>query len=283
MSTASNKNKKSLQPTEEQADAIKIMQSTRNIFLTGAAGTGKSFVLRNYLESTMSKTNKIPILASTGAAAVLIEGRTFHSFFGLGIMDGGLEACVNKALKSDKVCRRIEKATEIVIDEISMIHPLAFYAADKIARAARGKNESFGGLRVICIGDFFQLPPVNRDSGPIPWLFESMSWQALDFENICLKTPMRCSEEHFIEILQDVRLGGCSPKTQDFLNARKAKLNEDFAGTVLFGRKDRVEAFNRQKLNRISSPMKEFETEFDISDRCRLTEDQLLANSPIPR
>ena len=76
---------------DEQSNALELLKSEGNVFLTGAAGTGKSFLVREYLKT---KTHKVPIVASTGAAAVIVGGCTFHSFFGLGILKGGVDKTV---------------------------------------------------------------------------------------------------------------------------------------------------------------------------------------------
>ena len=102
-----------------QKKALNLLGRQGNVFLTGAAGTGKSYLLDHYLSGKSSED--FPVVASTGAAAVLVGGRTFHSFFGLGILEGGPEAAVARALKSRKVIGRLQRACCIVIDEVSML------------------------------------------------------------------------------------------------------------------------------------------------------------------
>ena len=108
-----------LELSTEQANALNMLRSGENVFLTGAAGTGKSTVVRQFVKETNSKL--FPVLASTGAAAVLVGGRTFHSFFGLGIMDGGLDRVVERATGNKRVVSRIKNVEGIIIDEISML------------------------------------------------------------------------------------------------------------------------------------------------------------------
>ncbi|RYZ77371.1 MAG: hypothetical protein EOP06_30425 [Proteobacteria bacterium] len=102
-----------------QAKADQALRGSQNIFVTGGAGSGKSFLIRHYMRSLDSR--EFPVLASTGAAAVLIGGRTFHSFFGLGIMEGGVEATVEKAARNRQVVRRLKKVKGFIVDEISML------------------------------------------------------------------------------------------------------------------------------------------------------------------
>src|SRR6476620_9714678 len=94
-----------LTPCQERA--YETLQGTGNVFLTGGAGSGKSFLVRHFLKD--KSTKEFPVLASTGAAAVLVGGRTFHSFFGLGILEGGPDATIEKAARNREVCRRIKK------------------------------------------------------------------------------------------------------------------------------------------------------------------------------
>ena len=117
-----------------QSRALNLLQSGDNIFLTGEAGTGKSFLIHRYL---LRYSPKATLLASTGAAAVLIGGRTFHSFFGLGILEGGPEATIKRAITNGKLLKRLREASEIVIDEVSMLPGQVLATAEELARVAR--------------------------------------------------------------------------------------------------------------------------------------------------
>src|SRR3989344_6768911 len=92
----------------DQIAALEVLQGMHNVFLTGAAGSGKSFVLKKYLAIRPEET-RVPVLASTGAAAILVGGRTFHSFFGLGIMEGGIQATIDKACTNKRLISRLKK------------------------------------------------------------------------------------------------------------------------------------------------------------------------------
>ena len=131
-----------------QLHGMDVLQREGNVFLTGAAGTGKSFLLERYLRHG-KPTELFPVVASTGAAAVIVGGRTFHSFFGLVILEGGPDAAVMKALRSRKVIHRMQRACCVVIDEISMLSGETLRAAELVARKARGRKEAWGGLRII--------------------------------------------------------------------------------------------------------------------------------------
>src|SRR3954470_20106041 len=132
--------------TSDQDAASKILEAPVNVFVTGSAGSGKSFLVRRYLGDKDPK--EYPVLASTGAAAILVGGRTFHSFFGLGIMQGGLEATVERAAKNKRLVKRLRATQGVVIDEVSMLPGVTIRAAETISRLAREKSAPWGGLRV---------------------------------------------------------------------------------------------------------------------------------------
>lgn len=119
----------------DQISALNLLGDRTNTFLTGRAGTGKSTVLREFLKASDPDTTVV--LASTGAAAILVAGRTFHSFFGLGILEGGIARTVERALKNPHLKRRLRETETVVIDEISMLSGDTLAAAEEIARKAR--------------------------------------------------------------------------------------------------------------------------------------------------
>src|SRR3989338_2016082 len=133
--------------TSCQTKALDMLNREGNVFLTGAAGTGKSFLLDRYLAG--KPTDSFPVVASTGAAAVIVSGRTFHSFFGLGILEGGVNSAIAKALKNHRVINRMNSACCVVIDEISMLSGVTLKAAETVARRARNVDKPWGGLRII--------------------------------------------------------------------------------------------------------------------------------------
>ena len=118
--------------TPDQQLAIAKLNTANNIFLTGGAGTGKSTVIQNYLREGLDGSKSVAVLASTGTAAILLGGRTFHSFFGLGIMEGGIEHVVARAVKFQGIVQRLKKTDLVLLDEISMIGSAEWQAAEKI-------------------------------------------------------------------------------------------------------------------------------------------------------
>jgi len=194
--------------TEDQTRAFDALQSENNVFLTGGAGTGKSTVISDFIR----KQESVAVLASTGTAAILLGGRTLHSFFGLGIMEGGAEAVVERALKHRGIVQRLRKTKTVLIDEISMIGSTELQCAERIARRARANSAPWGGLRIIAIGDFAQLPPVVRSQpgqGETvrPWCFNAEVWRDTLFDAVILKEIVRSRDSDWNRVLGELRWG----------------------------------------------------------------------------
>jgi ATP-dependent DNA helicase PIF1 len=242
-----------------QQKAFEALQGKTNVFVTGGAGSGKSFLIRYFLKGKDSKD--FPVLASTGAAAVLIGGRTFHSFFGLGIMEGGVEQTVEKAAKNRQVVRRLKKMSGFIVDEVSMLSGPTIRAAEIIARRVRDSELPWGGLRVVAVGDFAQLPPVERAGVQRRgWAFLDPVWEWTGFETHVLRTQTRCRDEEFMKILAKVREGRVPPEVKEYLDAKLARPDADFEGTRLFPRRDETERYNLSQLAALTTELKEFET-----------------------
>jgi ATP-dependent DNA helicase PIF1 len=264
---------------EEQTVGLDLLSGTDNVFLTGGAGTGKSHLLKTYLRGV--DKDAMPILASTGAAAVLVGGRTFHSFFGLGILEGGAEATIERATKDRRVIRRLKKAGAIIIDEISMISGQTLAVAEQIARNARNSSSPWGGLRVVAVGDFAQLPPITRGSSKRDWAFLSPTWSISEFKNIHLKTIMRArNDSEFCLALHDARRGELSARLENILEWRQIHpSDEDEDATRLYARKVDVEKINQDRLEKIGSTSVFFKTAYHGDERYLKT---LRTQAPIP-
>lgn len=249
--------------TDCQKRALRALTETHdNIFLTGCAGSGKSFLIKEFLKTKDKKT--FPVLASTGSAAVLIGGRTFHSFFGLGIMQGGFDVVVDKALKNKQVLKRLKSITSFVLDEVSMIPGDALRAAETICGYARQKPHlPWGGARVIAVGDFAQLPPVSPGNSEKPWAFLDPVWQKTQFVPFVLKTLVRSQDEEFLQVLGSVRQGVVTPKVQNYLNERTFEDIQDTRDIpYFFPLRKQSEDLNTKRLADIPNELYEFATTY---------------------
>lgn len=195
---------------EEQKKAFEVMMDGNNVFLTGNAGTGKSFLLQAYINYCQEKNKNVVVTAPTGIAALNLGGSTIHREFQLPLDPIGPDAYV-------KVSKAVKSADVIIIDEISMVRFDVFSYIAKAFIKAEEKTES--KKQLIVAGDFFQLPPVmtqdQRDVLERLWhmdledgfAFEAPEWEQMSFTNIKLTHIIRQTEQTFIDSLNGVRLG----------------------------------------------------------------------------
>jgi len=147
----------------KQLTALNILKSGQNVFITGSAGTGKTYLLNQFIQYLKERKIYPTVVAPTGIAASHLKGQTIHSFFALGIRDTVVDnGYVEFLLKKSYLKSRFAKLKLLIIDEVSMISPEIFASMDKVLRAFKNSPEPFGGVQVVISGDFFQLPPVSR-------------------------------------------------------------------------------------------------------------------------
>lgn len=149
-----------------QTEALAILNAGANVFLTGAPGAGKTYVLNEFIRQARADGASVAVTASTGIASTHINGQTIHSWSGVGVATA-LSASLLKLIKSRRK-RKIQTTDILVIDEVSMLHAWLFDMVDQVCREVRRDPRPFGGIQVVLSGDFFQLPPVsvsgrNRD------------------------------------------------------------------------------------------------------------------------
>jgi ATP-dependent exoDNAse (exonuclease V) alpha subunit len=191
----------------EQAKALAILKSGKNVFLTGSAGAGKTYVLNQYITHLRYHKMGVAITASTGIAATHLGGQTIHSWCGMGVKDS-LTTADLKNLKTKKyLVTKIDKAKVLVIDEISMLHKRQLELINKILKYFKQSEEPFGGLQVIVSGDFFQLPPVSDGNEPSKekFCFMSDTWVEADFAVCYITQQFRQSDNKLTQILNEIR------------------------------------------------------------------------------
>lgn len=248
-----------------QRAAMERLEAGGNVFLTGAAGTGKTFVMRRYL----AESGERPImLATTGVAAILLGGRTFHSFFCLWDFSGSRERMIDSALRNKRMEWRVRNARTIVIDEVSMLDARTMSAGEEIARIIRNNDAPWGGIRVIAVGDFCQLPPVDtkrEKDQPINWVFNSDVWKETGFETVQLTEIMRTGDEHFMHLLTKVRAGVIDSEVQEYL--RKQTVTpaqaEQIDGARILARKGDVQKYNEMRLDALEGEYHAFSAKID--------------------
>jgi len=145
-----------------QKEALKILKTNSNVFLTGSAGTGKTFLLNKFIEYLKKEKKQVGITASTGIAATHINGRTIHSWSGIGLNKDMDDKSIKDLIKRKYLRDRIRKTEVLIIDEISMLDADRLDLVNKVYKKIRYSSLPFGGVQVIMCGDFFQLPPIGR-------------------------------------------------------------------------------------------------------------------------
>lgn len=263
--------------TEQRRAADLLLSPDRpNVFVSGQAGTGKSYVLRFVVQELQRRpmqpstpatpaaeaisdgdiendsdeifeeedpasaddaatttnngggtgsTPKIGVCAPTGVAAIHVGGSTLHSFFGIGLGTGSMASLVQKVKGNTEAQKRIDETDALIIDECSMLSSDLMETLDEVVRQVRKDgicaDLPFGGMQIICFGDFFQLPPISR--GPEkPFCFDSPVWAELGLnENMVeLQQVMRQDHVDFVDLLNKVRVGQINHDDIAGLNAR---------------------------------------------------------------
>lgn len=196
--------------TKKQKEFFESFFSGKNICLTGPAGTGKSFCVDLLREFCFNAGVKLSIAASTGIAALNVGGMTLHSFSGIGLGDKDLRNTLSDVARNKKALERIKHCKILFIDEISMVSGELLDKIDGVFKHFRKKkNLPFGGIRIVACGDALQLPPVfnNLMMTKPQFFFESNSWKNARFEVIELDEIKRQSNNDFITLLNNIRLG----------------------------------------------------------------------------
>ncbi len=189
----------------KQELALKLLLAGENCFLTGAAGTGKTYVLNEFIRQAKKKKKRVAVTASTGIAATHLNGATIHAWSGIGAREELAAKFFTKLPKSRRTT--IENADVLVIDEVSMLDGQYLDMVDEVCRRVRANMfEAFGGLQIVLSGDFFQLPPVNRE-GAVSFAYDAVVWRETKFSVLYLTEQKRQSDGEYLEILSAIRRG----------------------------------------------------------------------------
>jgi len=246
----------------QQNEAFDLMKMGNNIFLTGAPGSGKTYLLNKYIRYLKQHEVRVAVTASTGIAATHLQGVTIHSWSGIGVRDNLTEEDLEKILTRKLVKQNYKKTKTLIIDEISMLHKHQLDMIDTVARYILGTDKPFGGLQVILCGDFFQLPPVSSSSylgKDIQFAFEADVWKRGNFHFCYLEEQHRQVNDPLFTILQDMRAGTTGEHTKVPLRTRyKKEPIGDTKATKLYSRNVNVDAINIVELNSIDAEEKLF-------------------------
>lgn len=238
-----------------QDEALKILFTGQNVFLTGAAGTGKTYILNQYISYLKENNIPVAITAPTGIAATHMDGRTVHSWSGIAMRKYLTKKDLDKLFYNTFTHDRINGARVLIIDEISMLDARIFALLDQVCKYVRNKSQFFGGLQVVFCGDFFQLPPVGDKGEPPPqYAFQSPLWSAANFRVCYLEEQHRHEDPIFLDMLNSIRH---SKVTQNTIDVLKTRLNKPIEGlrkvTKLYSHRDDVDSINDRELDIIQS------------------------------
>lgn len=204
----------------KQTTALEILKLGKSVFLTGAAGTGKTYVIHKYISYLRDHGLFPTIVAPTGIAASHIGGMTIHSCFGLGPFDGEIDdTYLIKALSKQGVRKRLERMQVLIVDEVSMLAPSLFMIMDRLLRMAKEKEEHFGGVQLVLSGDFFQLPPVVRNAER-QYIWQTGLWEQLELHICYLHKKYRQKDDALLTLLEEIRNGEVSEDSMNHLRRR---------------------------------------------------------------
>ena len=246
----------------QQEKALALLKSGKNVFLTGSAGTGKTYVLNQYISYLKSRKVPVAITASTGIAATHMNGMTIHSWAGFGIKDRLTRANL-VAMRAKKYLKKhLEEAKILIIDEISMLHKNQLDMVDEVLRFFKEDDRAFGGIQIVLCGDFFQLPPIGRqgERSKDKFAFMSEAWIKAQL-NVCYLTEQYRQEGDNIlnGILNEIRAAQISHHSiQELKRAESNSLKIDERPTRLFTHNADVDYINLIELEKLEGRSRKF-------------------------
>ena len=256
-----------------QAVFFKRMKNGENIFLTGKAGTGKSFLLNYFIEYSKTQNKKVLVTAPTGIAAIEIGGSTLHRTFRIPLDLKGIHA---GPVGENRV---VKEAEILIIDEISMVRKDVF---EYVMKSVKSNNKK---IQIILTGDFFQLPPILRDDEEKDYYkhlygnykvypFQSNFWAEFSFATLELQEVVRQTDRELIENLNLARVG--DRRCIEYFNQFCNKIPEIDEINICSTNKKAAE-INNDKISSLKGSGKKYysETEGEVTNSDKPTEDTL--------
>ncbi len=239
-----------------QKEALDLLMMGRNVYLTGQAGSGKTYLLNIYIDFLKKNKVGVAITASTGIAATHLNGSTIHSWSAIGIKNNLTKSDLSRIAFNTNTQARIKAAKVLIIDEISMFHSYRLDLVNQVCKQVRQNTKPFGGLQVILCGDFFQLPPINEKDYPdSSFAFKSGAWEELNLTVCYLDEQHRQLDNEFLKVLNEIRSREVSEYTFEKLSGRLNKnIQSKIKPTRLYTHNIDVDAINSFELARIDKP-----------------------------
>jgi ATP-dependent DNA helicase PIF1 len=255
-----------------QDRALDVLKTGANIFLTGEPGSGKTYVLNQYIAWLEHMGVSVAVTASTGIAATHVGGMTIHSWSGIGARDGLTQYDLDHIATNEKIVKRVKKARVLVIDEISMLDGRVLDGIEAIMRTIRQSGDAFGGLQVILVGDFFQLPPIAGRGEMARFAFESTAWERAKFLTCYLTEQHRQEDELLLGLLSAIRRNDVDESHYTLLGEQTEIGYTDIEPTRLFTHNSDVDALNADRLNLLDTEKSTYKMEVTVAKNKVLVE-----------
>ncbi len=241
-----------------QSLALEVLKTGANVFLTGEPGAGKTYVINQYIAWLEACGLKVAVTASTGIAATHIGGMTIHAWAGIGARDSLTQYDLDQIVSTEKVARRVKQTQVLVVDEISMLDGKLLDMLNIICRTIRQSGEAFGGLQIIFVGDFFQLPPVTMRGDMVRYAFESRAWEDAR-PLICYLTEQhRQEDELLLSLLTSIRANDVEEEHFTLLSEQTDIAYEGIEPTRLYTHNADVDAVNDAQLKSLPGMVRRY-------------------------
>jgi len=254
---------------DEQRAAIQAVLNGDSVFITGPGGTGKSYLLEA-LRQEFKKIGKVmAVTAMTGCAALLLgsHAKTLHSWAGIGLGRGSVESVLDSIRKNGRHKKNWKETDCLVIDEVSMLTPQLMSFLDEVGRRQRRiLGHPFGGLQIVFVGDFYQLPPVSKEVG-LTFAFQSDLWKTVVKDVYQLRTIHRQKDIAFQTVLNEARRGELSEESYAILDERRRAVwkGQPIRPTMLFTRNADIDTINKHYSGKLAGE----EHVFVVRDLCQ--------------
>ena len=257
-----------------QDEALTILKSGANVFLTGEPGSGKTYTINRYVSYLRSHGIEPAITASTGIAATHIGGVTIHSWSGIGIRSRLAAGDLKNIATNRYVKKRINKACVLIIDEISMLPPQTLQMIDSICREVKKNHQPFGGLQIVLVGDFFQLPPVTKQAFEIEeqgelfkelpqrFAYDAPVWAQTEFVTCYITEQYRQDDSNLVLLLSKIRANKFDTDSLKHIEKRKIDIkNYPADAPKLYSHNADVDSMNNEMLAKVPDEQKLYSME----------------------
>ena len=267
-----------------QSQALNILKTGANVFLTGEPGAGKTHTVNAFISYLRSCDVEPAVTASTGIAATHIGGITIHSWSGIGIKRKLDKYDLDKIATSEYIAKRVQRTKILIIDEVSMLSSDTLDMVDMVCREIKQSSEPFGGIQIVLVGDFFQLPPImNKDSQEVKqssmlpqaplvaggrFAYDSGAWNKSQLIICYLTEQHRQDDADFLSMLSGIRANEFSHEHFRHLNSRRID-HDDMPENItkLFSHNLDVDRINNGELEKIEEEKKLFKMSSNGNDK----------------